>query len=187
METVGSSVVADDCRPGRPNHCHQHKQNNHPAGGTKGREKRGRRWWWKWGWVSGGAELEGCQGRGGVVESGRLSHPPPPPSSWVLSAPQLPYRLILEGNAHFFFFFFFKCSAAHFSQSDGQPGGNVHGRHKPLRFLIHTLLSFSLCVAPEELYCPHAQQPCTLTNYRAITFHQLINKLNVIESVSFAF
>lgn len=84
-------------------------------------------------------------------------------------------------------FFFFKCSTAHFSRSDGQPGGNVHGRHKPLHFLIHTRLSFSLCVAPEELHCPHAQQPGTLTNSRAMKFIQWKNKVHVFELISSAF
>lgn len=142
-----SHAVTVASRPAQPDHHHhQHKQNNHPAGGTKGREKRGR-------WGSVVAELDECQGRGGVVESVRLPHPLP----GCCEPPQVLHDSSWRESAHFFFFFF-QCSAAHFSQSDGQPGGNVHGRHKPVRFLIHTLLSFSLCVAPEELYCPLAQQ-----------------------------
>lgn len=130
----------------RPDHHHhQHKQNNHPAGGTKGREKRGR-------WGSVGAELEECQGKGGVVESVSLPHPLP----GCCQSPPGPPRLILEGICPLFFF---QMQRRTFF-TERLPAGWECARSAQTHALpdTHSLVFLSLCVPPEELYCPHAQQ-----------------------------
>lgn len=63
----------------------------------------------------------------------------PHPLPGCCRPPQAPHRLILEGICPLFFFFFQMQRRTFFAER--QPGGNVHGRHKPLRFLMHTLLS----------------------------------------------